>query len=208
MGSKAKHESRRRAGESVAGADNNDLSGRLFLAIDLPAPIREQLTSALAKHLETAPGRAVVARNWHLTLKFLGDVHMNRLERLLEELRRVPPLQPFDVGLGLLGAFPKPKRARVVWVGVDDPARKLTRLAAMVRDATVKAGFGEDTKPFKGHITVRRLRRPSDVAPFVKSWVPLPLSFVVDRFVLYRSHLGSGPPTYQPIWTSETGGHT
>ena len=101
-------------------------AGRLFLGV----PLSEELRDALGEHLRRAlpggvPGRAVVPANWHLTLRFLGDADAGQHRLLVEALEKAPLGPRFPMVLGGLGAFPRARRAAVVWVGVVDGAAVL-----------------------------------------------------------------------------------
>jgi 2'-5' RNA ligase len=105
---------------------------RLFLAVDLPDGARR----ALEDHLHGAlggrqlPGRAVAPRSWHLTLRFLGDTSPERRAAVVRALRDADPGPAFVLGFGGAGAFPRPARASVLWLGVQEGEAPLRDLAA------------------------------------------------------------------------------
>lgn len=99
--------------------------------------------------------------NLHLTLKFLGPVHASRVPAVLEALTAVEALCPFMVRLVGLGAFPRPRGARVLWVGVEEGARELGDLARVVEKALEPLGFVGEGRPFSPHLTIGRLRTPA-----------------------------------------------
>ncbi|HEX8363434.1 MAG TPA: RNA 2',3'-cyclic phosphodiesterase [Longimicrobium sp.] len=174
--------------------------GRLFLGV----PLDEELRSALAEHLRRAfpggiPGRAVVPANWHLTLRFLGDTDAEQHRLLVEALEEAPLGPAFSLELGGLGAFPRARRAGVLWVGVDEGAAELKRVAALAEDAARRAGFPAERKPFSPHLTVSRLNPPRDLEETVAAAPPFGGRMAVGEVVLFRSHLGAGPPRYEAI---------
>ncbi len=175
-------------------------AGRLFLGVPLDAELRE----ALAAHLRRAfpagvPGRAVVPANWHLTLRFLGDTDAEQHRRLVEALEAAPLGPPFALRLGGLGAFPRPRRAGVLWVGVDEGAADLKRVAALAEEAARHAGFPAERKPFSPHLTVSRLNPARDLEETVAAAPAFGGRMDVGEVVLFRSHLGAGPPRYEAI---------
>jgi RNA 2',3'-cyclic 3'-phosphodiesterase len=136
-------------------------TGNVFVAV-VPPP---EVVAALAERLEDLPipGRLVPPPNFHITLRFVGKVDPVSYDRLLASLATRSLVEPFRVRLGGFGAFPNPRRATVVWVGVDaDPA--LEDLAAIVEDAVVTAGFDPEERPFFPHLTVARVRPPENVS--------------------------------------------
>ncbi|HLL81065.1 MAG TPA: RNA 2',3'-cyclic phosphodiesterase [Longimicrobium sp.] len=175
-------------------------AGRLFLGVPLSDPLRDGLGEHLRRALSGGvPGRAVVPASWHLTLRFLGDTGADQHRRLVEALERAPLGPRFSMVLGGLGAFPRPRRAGVLWVGVDEGAAELKRVAALAEDAARHAGFPAEKKPFSPHLTIARLDPPRDVEAAVAAAPPFGGRMEVDGVVLFRSHLGSGPPRYEAL---------
>jgi 2'-5' RNA ligase len=173
---------------------------RLFVGI----PVADDLRDALQRHLAAAvgerlPGRAVPPANWHLTLRFLGSTDAARHRRIVEELGRIDPPPTFDLTLACLGAFPRAGRAKVLWIGVGEGADALRALAASIESAAVRAGFAPEPKPFSPHLTLSRLDPPADLRPIIEAAPPFNGRMRVDAFVLFRSHLGGGPPRYEQL---------
>jgi 2'-5' RNA ligase len=177
-----------------------DPVGRLFLAVDLPSGARHALAAQLAECLgSTLPGKTAPPENWHLTLRFLGNVDPTRYDRLLMELDRTDLGRPFDVSFDGLGAFPRPDRATVLWVGVDDGAPALGDLAGSIEGAVGAAGFDGEERPFRAHLTLSRLRPPEDVSNLISATEAVRVRFRVLEVVVFRSHLGHGRPKYETL---------
>jgi 2'-5' RNA ligase len=175
-------------------------AGRLFVGIPFPPELRDGLQAHLRAAVgERLPGRAVVPANWHLTLRFLGDTPADRLGGLEDELRRIDGGLRFDLSLTRLGAFPRPARASVLWIGVGDGEAELHALAAKVEAAAVRAGFAPEPKPYSPHLTLSRLNPPADLRRAIEGAQPFGGRMTVDGFVLFRSHLGGGPPRYEQV---------
>ena len=93
----------------------------------------------------------------HFTLLFLGEISEEVSTKVQEALHSIR-FSPFDVKFTGVGAFPKAKFPRVVWIGTDSSGgEKLTNLAKKVEDALLPLGFKSD-KAFKPHITVFRVK--------------------------------------------------
>jgi RNA 2',3'-cyclic 3'-phosphodiesterase len=173
---------------------------RLFVGIPVSDGLRAELQAHLAATVgDRLPGRAVPLSNWHLTLRFLGAADAERHRRVVDELARIDPPPRFDLSLTGLGAFPRAGRAKVLWIGVGEGADELRALSASVEAAAVRAGFAPEPKPFSPHLTLSRLRDPADLRPLVDGAAPFGGRMRVDAFVLFRSHLGSPAPRYEPI---------
>ena len=135
---------------------------RLFVALLLEPAWLEEL-EAVQKRLRaldsTSNVRWTDPRSIHLTLKFLGEVHEDRVDRLVLALvgavegRKAPML-----GLGGLGAFPNRRQPRVLWVGLKEEGALLTPLQAAVDTATAALGWEREGRPFQPHLTVGRVR--------------------------------------------------
>jgi len=173
---------------------------RLFVAVPLPDDIRHALSTLVRDAAPGGlPGRIVPPANWHVTLRFLGDVDDLGRDRLLKELDVAGLGDPFAVGWGGLGAFPRPGRATVLWIGADRGAADLGRLAADVEEAVVAAGFPQEERPFRSHLTLSRIRPHHDVSRLLETAGSFDLAMTVDRVVVYRSHLGRGGARYEEI---------
>jgi 2'-5' RNA ligase len=184
--------------EATDGAGRGE---RLFVAV----PLAEEVRGELRAHLEGAlggqalPGRPVPPRNWHFTLRFLGDTQQDGADRLRDEMRRAALGPAFTLGFGRLGAFPRPARASVVWIRVAEGVDALRALAAEVERAAVRAGFAREPKAFAAHLTLARVQPPRDVRPVLAQVPPFGGTLCVGEVVLFRSHLGGGPPRYEAV---------
>ncbi|MDB4951922.1 MAG: 2,3-cyclic phosphodiesterase [Gemmatimonadetes bacterium] len=174
---------------------------RLFLAIPLADDARRGLEAHLAGALggDRLSGRPVPARNWHFTLRFLGDTSAADVARLREGMRSAVLGPAFDVELARLGAFRDPRRAAVVWMGVGAGVDEMRALAARVERVAVDTGFAPERKPFSPHLTLARVQPPADVRPLLARVPPFGGAMRVRQVVLFRSMLGSGPPRYEPV---------
>jgi 2'-5' RNA ligase len=183
--------------------------GRLFIAVTLPEEARHAVATLLDGHGKPLPGRVVHPRNWHLTLRFLGDTDDVAYERLLAALDQAPLGEPFRVALGRPGAFPQPARATVLWVGFAKGGAELQRLADAVEAAVELAGFPPEDRPFRPHLTLSRIRPHQDVRPVIDRLSFDGISWTVGEVAIIRSHLGPGGPRYEQLEQTILGGeHT
>lgn len=178
----------------------SDVRWRCFVAVGIGDPLRADLRAAVAAwqwRADLAELRWGEAGGWHLTLAFLGATEPTRVPGLLELLHDRPAAHgPMRLATGGLGGFPSAARARVTWLGVEDPDGTLIALARDVRTA-----LGLDaTAPFRAHITLARSRRaPVDLRAWLASAATPSGSIEVDRIALMRSHLGGGPARHEPL---------
>lgn len=128
---------------------------RIFIALDIPAEIRE----SLAKYMERARSYAPDAR-WarveglHVTLKFVGEVGEDLVRKMKDALAQVKA-EPFTMKFEGVGFFPNPKAARVFWAGVDG-GEALPRLASAVDASLEKLGITREEKAYHPHLTLAR----------------------------------------------------
>lgn len=135
---------------------------RFFIAIELPADLRAAIEEAQARLKRVPLGvRVSWARvsNLHLTLQFLGCVEELILPRISQALETVAcQHELFNVSVQGAGAFPDKRRPRVLWIGCQDEAGQLKRLAAAVQAAIQPLGFTPEQRPFTAHLTLGRIK--------------------------------------------------
>jgi 2'-5' RNA ligase len=175
---------------------------RLFVSVELPIELREKVAQ-LATELPQDSIKPVKPENMHLTLKFIGEVPMEKLAAIEESLRTVE-FSPFDIELAGAGVFPNENYVRVVWVGVKSDV--LNALAAKVEEALVGIGKKE-SRGFSAHLTVARVRKKIDVKQFLEKHADEKFgSAHVDKFSLMQSELEFGkPPKYTVLAEFEAG---
>lgn len=139
----------------------------------------------------------------HLTLKFLGDTPSDRVPELCEALGTVP-LAPFVLALAGAGFFPDSGRPRVFWAGIRSGADELAALARAVDRALAPLGFAPESRPFRPHLTLCRVRDPGRAdwnAVRERAAVFVWPEMRVTNFVFWKSVLGPGGPVYGPLGT-------
>jgi 2'-5' RNA ligase len=178
----------------------NQLADRLFLAIPLSADARNSLVEQLEEALPGGlPGRPVPPENWHFTVRFLGATSPDAAERIHDSLGSARFDGEFEVRLRGLGAFRRPARATVLWTGVGEGVAALRSLADRVSGRLLAAGVPVEKRPFSPHLTLARLPRPTDLRRLIGEARSPEVVLAVNEVVLFRSHLGKGPPRYEPL---------
>ena len=170
---------------------------RLFVGLGLPPDVAERLA---AQGFGLPGARWVPARNLHLTLRFVGEVNEATATLLHEQLCLV--VQPvFALTLAEIGVFGDRHRAHTLWQGVDK-SEALTRLAARVELAAIKAGQQPEPRKFSPHITLARVKEtaPARIQDFIAAASPRRAEMVpVDEFCLFRSTLSRHGPEYDVL---------
>jgi 2'-5' RNA ligase len=138
---------------------------RLFVALEIPASIRETLATFIAELRDLAAQsgdrrpRWVRPENLHVTLKFIGEVAPAKLEELREALAGVRSSSVVEIHFRGLGFFPDEKRPRVFWAGLA-ASPNLTTLAGDVDRAAATQGIARETRAFSPHLTLARFEPP------------------------------------------------
>ncbi len=125
---------------------------RLFVAIELPEDAKDDLAH-LCEGLQGA--RWTRDRQFHLTLRFLGELAPDRA-RNVEEILNAVRADPFELELGGVGHFPPRGRPRAVWAGIR-PCEGLTELHGRVASVLRRAGISPEGRKFAAHVTLGRL---------------------------------------------------
>lgn len=147
-------------GPAGGGASIGMGTVRTFVAVEVPEEVRSQIHQAMEPLRQALPGvRWVAGQNLHLTVKFLGNLERERLDRVLSVTsQKAEAFGPFALSFSGLGAFPNERHPRVVWVGVAEGSGPLTALQGAIEAALVEAGFPKEDQPFRPHLTVGRAR--------------------------------------------------
>ncbi|OIR13596.1 2'-5'-RNA ligase [mine drainage metagenome] len=175
---------------------------RIFLAIDLPDPIRDDLSA----HAEPSHALAWTPHGQlHLTLRFLGERPRESLETLAAALSGIR-VEPFLLALGGCGTFPPGEPAQVLWVGVGDGHPRLHQLRQRIDDTLLREGIPYELRSFQPHVTLARLRRGHPANVFqphlhrLADYASAP--FRVRGFGIYESIAGREGVVHQLIATT------
>jgi 2'-5' RNA ligase len=129
---------------------------RLFVALEIPADVRENLAALIKSLRATSPQtRWVRPENLHVTLKFIGEMPETKLAAIRTALAGVRSERALTLDFRGLGFFPNEKHPRVFWAGIE-ASPNLKTLAADIDGATEKLGIPREQRPFSPHLTLAR----------------------------------------------------
>ena len=134
---------------------------RSFIAIELPEAVKIGLSQLQARlKVSESPGvKWVDTGSIHLTLKFLGNVAIDRTGEITTAMEvAIQGISPFDLKVKELGVFPNLRRVQVVWVGISGEVDKLSQLQQHIESNLAQLGFAPESRPFAPHLTLARLR--------------------------------------------------
>jgi 2'-5' RNA ligase len=136
---------------------------RLFVALDFPNAVRDALRELMVRlKPECRSAKWVRPEATHITLKFIGEVATEKLDRIHGALAAVHSADPVDMQFRGLGFFPNERRPRVLWCGVEASAN-LAELAANIDRALAPLGIPPESREFMPHLTLARFQ--SDGGP-------------------------------------------
>ena len=194
---------------------------RTFVALSVPdqGPARRFL-EACRSRLEQTGGDARWTRpeQWHITLRFIGEVPEEQLPRLFEAVQTAAAaLQPFEVALKGWGVFPERGRPRVVWAGADSipssdagyRGRMLWAAHEFVYRELSRAGVPDRRETFQPHVTLARVKPPGDIGPLLnilRTEPPPPsAAFTATHVTLFQSVLSPHGSIYTSLLEAPLG---
>lgn len=170
---------------------------RVFLAVSPPHEVRLALVDQIS-HLPI-PGRLIPPDNWHITLRFLGEIDEVACERYAAAIDQSDLGTDFPLRIDHLGAFPKPSKATVVWAGIDRGQQRLFQLAEVADERAMDVGVVGEERPFRPHLTLSRVRPQASVTDLMDE--ELDVAWRVDGLVMFRTLPGRGTVHYEPLET-------
>jgi 2'-5' RNA ligase len=135
----------------------------MFIAIELPDNLLRAIEKLQNSLKRATPGRAakwVSPEGIHLTLKFLGDVQVSRIDEVVREMQAaLEGHQSFYLNVEGLGCFPNLHNPRVLWLGLTGGVRELAALQNDIEQFVAPLGFPTEDRPFHPHLTLARTAR-------------------------------------------------
>lgn len=161
---------------------------RSFIAIDLPDEVVKQLLF-IQKEIDSlglVRGKYTEQENFHLTLKFLGDISRSEVEAVKEKLANIK-FEPFKVNLGKLGVFNE-EFIRIIWVSLEGEA--LWELQKKI-DESLEDIFPKEFN-FMAHITLARPKYVEDKETLIEEIKKInfeKINFEIDKVSFKKSEL-------------------
>ncbi|MBN1555415.1 MAG: RNA 2',3'-cyclic phosphodiesterase [Phycisphaerae bacterium] len=191
------------------------MSHRTFIALDVNDAVRRRLGER-RDAIRPAVGRSdkinwVSPENFHVTLKFLGDVPDAMLLDVCQAVQSVAGrIEPFDFTVrGIQAVPPAGRNLRMFWADVTDPDGKLVNLFAAMEEAMEGLGFPRETRPFAQHITLARVKyvRDAESLRVAASGRGSESVGVVraEQVTVYTSQLTQGGSIYTPTVKARLG---
>ena len=179
---------------------------RIFCAVELADSVRARLQDHIGL-LRGAGSDATASwtrvENIHLTLKFFGNVAIERIPKISAAVERaVKKFPPVPIDIGHTGVFPNPRRAQVLWIGVSDPTGKLSELQQQLEHECAKDGFEKEDRAYRPHLTIARLRKQEGARLLANDHLRMdfePAEITLSELIVFRSELSSKGSRYTAI---------
>jgi 2'-5' RNA ligase len=182
---------------------------RLFVAADIDeetraqvAPVREAIQHALDRAAVVPRVAWVKDEAAHVTLRFIGEVSDAIGESVQQALREPLPRDAFEVQWDRVGTFPGGRNPRVVWVGCSRGGDDLEALAMAVNARLAPIVGPGESRPFKAHLTIGRVKKPGKGADWTQAIGAVsfrPTVTRVDHATLYLSKTSPTGPIYTAL---------
>lgn len=131
---------------------------RLFVAVEIPNQIKDFLATLLSLKLSFNGVNIVQKENFHITLKFLGEVEDKIIPNIKETLKSLAnEFSPFTLKITRPGLFPDKSKPRVIWMGTEN-TYTLRTIADKIDEKLSSFGFQREQREFKSHITLARVK--------------------------------------------------
>jgi 2'-5' RNA ligase len=177
---------------------------RTFIAVELPENIKNKLgeVQASLKKLNLNVGW-VKNTNIHATLKFLGEVPEDKLDKIYSGVELACQGEKiFGMNLKGLGGFPNVKNPRVIWVGVDKGKENLAVIQRRIEEELFKKDFPREERGFSPHLTLGRVKSFQNMerlAEQIKKINFETTEFPVKEVVVMKSQLHPAGAIYTPM---------
>ncbi len=181
---------------------------RTFIACKIPEDILKavQTVQAQLKIFDLKHIRWTRPEGIHLTLKFLGDIPLDDVVSVGEAMVKAAGDQaPVSIAARGIGVFPGYNRPRVLWIGLSGQMHELSGIQQRLDTALIKIGFPGETRPFRGHLTIGRIRGPVDSHRFHQALRAAEhfesRTFTIKNIIFFQSELHPDGAIYTQLKT-------
>jgi 2'-5' RNA ligase len=180
---------------------------RSFIAIEVPHSLQMRLEELQRELRRMEAGvKWVRPEGIHLTLKFMGSIGQEDLEKITRVTAPVVAAwNPFELRIHGVGCFPSSRNPRIIWVGIDRGSEEASLLQKAIEEKAADLGFTPEPRLFKPHLTVGRVRTPIGRDAFVQGMeknkdVEIG-TFLATEVYLFKSELKPSGAVYTKLQT-------
>ena len=183
---------------------------RLFTAINLSERSKNLINNKIEivqKNIEEKV-KWVKKENWHITIKFLGEVEETNLAKIKNKIKEIKKFEKFYFQINKIGAFPNLNYPKVIYLGIDSGKEKLIEINKEMEKKLAELNFEKEKRAYTPHITVGRSKDYTDnsnlassLKEFHKKNHFINIYSYVDKISLMKSELTPKGPKYEEIFT-------
>ncbi len=182
---------------------------RAFIAIELNEVVHSGLASlqSILKK-SNADVKWLESGSIHLTLKFLGNIEMQKIKAIENILNETAAgVEPFVLTLKGIGAFPKLDHPRVIWAGAESGASQSKQLVKTIEEKLEIIGIPREEREFYAHITLGRVKSQKNIQNLEKIIAATEFAagsaVDVNHLTLFKSQLSREGPVYTPLFIAK-----
>ncbi len=178
---------------------------RAFLSINIEnQSLLSQIQNIQQKlDLAAAKMKIVKRENIHFTLHFFGDTplaQLNQIQMCFEGIK----IDPFEVEVAGVGAFPNKLHPRIVWIGVTNNASKILNLKNKIDSSLIELGYKPEKRKYTPHATIARVRQVNDTKRLANNLESLANEVIgtmtITKIKMMKSTLTPSGPNYETLW--------
>lgn len=176
---------------------------RVFLAVDVDRRLSYKIQKIQKDLIKTdAPLKLVDSENLHFTFKFFGEINPNQIKQITNITEgKLENYQAFPLHIKGTGVFPHPGYMRVLWLGIEDPA-KFSELQKDLDEEFANMGFKKE-RSYTPHLTIARVKGAHNkefLADKIHELQDIEIGKMdVDKLVLKKSELTPVGPIYTDL---------
>ena len=181
---------------------------RAFLSIDIDDQSLLSRIEQIQQRLDqkAAKMKLVEINNIHFTLRFFGDTKLDRINEIKDQLDRIT-VEPFEIEIEGVGAFPNRRRPRIVWIGVRRDGEQVRSLKLEIDSLLEDLGYQSEKRKYTPHATIARVRHVKDsrkIADNLEELVDESIGpMTISGFTMKKSTLTPSGPIYDTLWKIE-----
>lgn len=183
----------------ISKKEKNNLEKRLFVGIDIPEEIKKRLYDVSGYIGEDKEIKRVSLSNIHITLRFLGNVRSDRIEKIKKAIKSTAEeFDSFDYEIkGNIGAFPNVRNATVVFVEIGRGFYEIKRVYDFLERKLCEIKIEREKREFVPHITIARIKKRKNIEKEIQSLNLDSIDGVkCSKITLYESILRPQGPEY------------
>ncbi|MGM0437573.1 MAG: RNA 2',3'-cyclic phosphodiesterase [Bacillota bacterium] len=183
---------------------------RLFVAINFSERNRNLIKNKvkLIKNNVEENVKWVKKENWHITVKFLGEVKEKKVSNIKNKINEISKINKFYFQINKIGAFPSLNYPKVVYLGINRGKDKLKEVNEKVETKLSELNFEKEDRPFTPHVTIGRSKDYTDNNNLANTLIDIAQkkNFIniyskMDKISLMKSELTDKGPLYEEIFS-------